>query len=115
MKCAMNVKTLKVNKIFVILNSARENEIYRSLTRAARKNGHFKVYNKENIPRRWHANNTRRLGPIIAIADIGYGFQDLFGAAEYYKKAWNIPSESLSIIFIHLTILVNIQSKFKFI
>lgn len=71
----------------------KENEIFANLTRAADQNGHFKVYNKENIPGRWHANNTVRLGPIFAVADVEYGFQDLIEAAKYYERAYNISSE----------------------
>lgn len=71
----------------------KENEIFANLTRAADQNGHFKVYNKGNIPARWHANNTDRLGPIFAVADVEYGFQDLIEAAKYYERAYNISSE----------------------
>ncbi|XP_055326227.1 bis(5'-adenosyl)-triphosphatase enpp4-like [Sitodiplosis mosellana] len=55
-----------------------EQEIFTDLTKAAQQNGHFKVYNQENLPTRWHANNARRMGPIIAVADINYGFHDLY-------------------------------------
>lgn len=37
----------------------------------------------------------RRIGPIVAVADIGYGFQDLMDMAKYYHKKYNIPSEYL--------------------
>lgn len=45
------------------------------------------------MPDRWHANNRRRLGPIIAIADVGYGFQDMMDSAKDYEKKYKIPSE----------------------
>lgn len=64
-----------------------------NLTEAANRNGHFKIYHKDNIPARWHANNPNRMGPIIAVADIEYAFQDLFEAAKYYERAYNISSE----------------------
>lgn len=68
-------------------------EIFTNLTNAAHKNAHFKVYNSENIPERWHVNNTRRMGPIIAVADINYAFHDMIAAAQLYEKKFNIPCE----------------------
>lgn len=68
-------------------------EIFASLTKASEENGHFKVYNQKNMPERWHVNNQVRFGPIVAVADIGYGFQDLMNWAIDYKERFNIPSE----------------------
>lgn len=70
--------------------SAKESEIFANLTKAADKNGHFKVYNHKNIPARWHANNANRMGPILAVADVGYGFQDMIDTAKYFEKRFNI-------------------------
>lgn len=70
-----------------------ENDIYNNLTKAAKTNGHFKVYHRENIPKRWNVNNERRMGPIFAVADIKYAFQDMFDTAEFYRKKFNIPSK----------------------
>lgn len=67
-----------------------------NLTRAAKANGHFKVYNKNNIPARWHASNDYRLGPILAVADVGFGFQDLMATAKSYEKKYNIKSEIIA-------------------
>lgn len=75
------------------LHSAKEDEIYVNLTKAAQQNGHFKVYSKYNLPSRWHANNTQRLGPIIAVADSGFAFQDLWEEAKTRKEKYNISSE----------------------
>ncbi|XP_031625251.1 ectonucleotide pyrophosphatase/phosphodiesterase family member 5-like [Contarinia nasturtii] len=69
---------------------SKEGEIYDKLTKAAEINGHFKVYTPKNIPLRWHANNTRRMGPILAVASHGYGFQDLMETAKIYEKKFNI-------------------------
>ena len=68
-----------------------EQEIFVNLTKAAEQNGHFKVYNENNLPDRWHAHNRRRMGPILALADVGYGFQDLFAAAKKYEEEFNVP------------------------
>lgn len=55
------------------------------------------MYNQNNFPSRWHANCTRRLGPILAVADIDYGFQDLMENAKYYAKKYNIPSKQIEL------------------
>lgn len=68
-----------------------ENEIFIKLTKAAENNGNFKMYNQNNLPERWHANN-RRLGPILAVADVEYGFQDLMDEAIKYEKLYNVTS-----------------------
>ena len=73
-------------------NGADEKQILFNLTQAAKANGHFKVYTNENVPKRWKANNPLRLGPVLVVSDIPYGFQDLFEAAEYYAKQFNITS-----------------------
>lgn len=70
-----------------------ENEIFTNFTKAAERNGHFKVYNQNNLPERWHANNERRMGPILAVADIEYGFQDLMDEAIKYKELYNVTSK----------------------
>lgn len=78
-------------------NLAKVDEIFAKLTKAAKENGHFKVYTPKTLPSRWHAKNARRMGPIIALADgnakEGYGFQDLMKAAKDYEKKYNITSE----------------------
>lgn len=68
-------------------------DIFTNLTKAAKENGHFKVYNSENIPERWHINNTRRMGPLLAVADTNYAFHDMIAQAEYYEKQFNVPCE----------------------
>lgn len=93
-KILFTFKFRSQQNFFPIRISAKENEIFANLTKAAQKNGHFKVYNQKTIPARWHAKSPTRLGPIFALADIGYGFQDLFEAAKYYKEKYNITSES---------------------
>lgn len=81
----------KNNSIHFVSIPVVEQEIFVNLTKAAEQNGHFKVYNEHNLPDRWHAHNRRRMGPILALADIGYGFQDLFAAAKKYEEEFNVP------------------------
>lgn len=72
-----------------------EQEIFLNLTHASRENGHFKVYNKKNLPTRWHANNPRRLGPILTVADIKYAFQDMIYTAQSYEQKFNVTSNDI--------------------
>lgn len=65
--------------------------IYQKLLKASETNGHFKVYINSTLPKRWHFNNNYRVGPITVVADLKYGFQDMYKAAQYYKEAYDIP------------------------
>lgn len=64
----------------------------KTLKIAAEKNGHFNVYANDELPIRWHAMNADRMGPITAVADPKYAFQDMFDSAIYYEKTYNISS-----------------------
>lgn len=64
--------------------------IYEKLLNASKELKTFKVYLNRDLPERWHYNNEFRVGPLTVVAEINYGFQDMFDAAEYYKIAYNI-------------------------
>ncbi|XP_031625464.1 ectonucleotide pyrophosphatase/phosphodiesterase family member 5-like isoform X2 [Contarinia nasturtii] len=78
-----------------------ESEIFTNLTRAAEQNGHFNVYNQYDLPARWNANNARRMGPILAVAEVGYAFQDLLIDFKIYEKNLNVPITNQSIYGVH--------------
>ncbi|XP_055523352.1 bis(5'-adenosyl)-triphosphatase enpp4-like [Wyeomyia smithii] len=65
-------------------------DLYRALKNASEQNGHFDVYTLENLPARWHFNNSLRTGPITAVAKLGYGFDDMWRTVEYYRKNFNV-------------------------
>ncbi|XP_062537289.1 bis(5'-adenosyl)-triphosphatase enpp4-like isoform X2 [Armigeres subalbatus] len=65
-------------------------DLYRALKNASEKNGNFDVYTLENLPIRWHFNNSERTGPITAVARLGYGFEDMWETVEYYRKTYNV-------------------------
>lgn len=65
-------------------------QVLRELSEGARQNGHFRVYTAETLPERWNIGNAQRTGPITAVADVKYAFQDMWQLLEYYKKAFNI-------------------------
>ena len=71
-------------------DSAYTEAIYTALATEAKSNGNFKVYYNKEIPERWRFHNKYRVGPITAVADLGYGFHDMFDAAKWYEKAYNI-------------------------
>lgn len=62
------------------------------LKAAAEKNGHFKVYTNEDVEDRWKVKNERRLGPLLAVADPPYCFQDLIDMGAWFSKTRGIPS-----------------------
>ena len=62
-----------------------------SLEVSSRTLGTFKVYLNEELPERWFFNNKYRVGPISVVAEVKYGFQDMYEAAKFYEKAYNIP------------------------
>lgn len=73
--------------------------IYQKLKFAAEKTSTFKVYKKEDIPKKYHYGNNTRIGPIFVIAEVGYAFQNLYDAIEYYKKKFNITGIILYCLF----------------
>ena len=50
----------------------------------------FRVYKREEIPKKYHYGNNTRIGPIFVIAEIGYAFQNLLDTIEYYKRKFNV-------------------------
>lgn len=46
---------------------------------------HFKVYKRGELLPKWHYKNNKRIPAILALADPGYGFDDLYNAAIEYN------------------------------
>lgn len=65
--------------------------IYKKLLNASKILKTFNVYLNEDLPERWHFNNKDRVGPITVLANLGYGFHDMYEAAKWYEQAYNIP------------------------
>jgi ectonucleotide pyrophosphatase/phosphodiesterase family member 5 len=82
-------------------NLTETQKIYEKLMKEAEKTGKFKVYLDSTLPKRWHFNNKIRTGPITAVADLGYGFQDMFQAADYYERAYKIPKTNTTRYGVH--------------
>ncbi|KAG8233881.1 hypothetical protein J437_LFUL013226 [Ladona fulva] len=61
-----------------------EDIVFRQLNASASRQP-FKVYQKRDIPERWHIARSRRAPPILALADEGYVFQDFLKKIYYYS------------------------------
>lgn len=82
--------------------------VYEKLLAEATARKTFKVYINTTLPERWHFHNKYRVGPITAVAELGYGFQDMFDSAAWYSKAYGIPVlRSCRLIFSFPSILVD--------
>lgn len=87
----------------VIPNEFHEKRVYDKLLSAAeRPNSHFRIYTNKDVKKRWKVNNERRLGPILAVADPPYAFQDLTKLARWFEKTRNIPGMDNSFLFVFL-------------
>lgn len=69
----------------VICSNERHNEACQNLTIAAEKYGNFKAYTNEQLLERWRIRNEQRFGPCSVVAEPGYGFQDMFEYAIWFK------------------------------
>ncbi|XP_034173921.2 bis(5'-adenosyl)-triphosphatase enpp4 isoform X1 [Osmia lignaria lignaria] len=76
--------------LHIFPNPGKEDIIYQSLKQAATKTMTFRVYKREEIPKKYHYGNNTRVGSIFVIAEVGYAFQNLLDTIEYYKKKFNI-------------------------
>ena len=71
-------------------NMSKTDEIYNKLKAEAKLTGNFRVYTESTLQERWHFRNKVRTGPITVVADLGFGFQDMFQLAEWYRKYYNV-------------------------
>lgn len=64
-----------------------EQEVFRNLSAAAAApHSHFKVYNDKNVLDRWRIRNKRRFGPILAVAEPTYAFQDMTSLITFLRE-----------------------------
>lgn len=82
----------------IVPNVGKDVQVLADIQAAAKKSGHFKVYTPDTLPVRWHAHNPSRLGPIIAVANIKYGFQDIYQWLNYYVRDFNISCKCIYFI-----------------
>lgn len=72
------------------MSAGFEDDVYTRLKKVAATNKNFKIYKKADLLDRWHYKNNPRIPPILAVAEPGYGFQDMTASAEYYVKKYHI-------------------------
>ncbi|KAF5297357.1 hypothetical protein FQR65_LT01287 [Abscondita terminalis] len=87
--------------LHIIPNDGLEDEVYQQLKNASDDNGHFTVYKKNDIPSRWRFKNNPRVGPVYAVAEEGYGFQDMFQLAKYYSDKFGFKVTNTTEFGIH--------------
>jgi hypothetical protein len=79
---------INFNKKYLLI-SASENDVYKKLKDHANEVHTYKVYMKADIPENFHYRNCERTPPILAVAEPGHAFQDLYKKIEYYEKTFN--------------------------
>nr|CAH7712172.1 unnamed protein product [Callosobruchus chinensis] len=82
-------------------HKGHEEEIYTALKDASIKNGHFKVYKKQDFPKQWHYKNNLRSPPILVMADVGWGLDDMIEASQKYAKLFNFTLTNSSEFGVH--------------
>lgn len=79
----------------------KEGEVYEKLKKAADDAMTFKVYKREEIPKKYNYGNNTRVGPIFVIAEVGYAFHNLLNTIEFYKQKFNVTVNSDSEFGLH--------------
>ncbi|KAJ9598241.1 hypothetical protein L9F63_011062 [Diploptera punctata] len=83
------VDTSPILQIYPI--KGKENTVYNAL-KTASQTANFSIYRRNEMPQRWHYAQSNRAPPILAVANVGYAFNDLI---EWYQdvvvKKINIP------------------------
>nr|CAD7429923.1 unnamed protein product [Timema monikensis] len=96
-------KAVSLIRILVCRNSAslgKENTVYQTL-KTSSKNRHYKIYRKAELPERWHYKNNLRTPPLLAVADEGYGFHDMYAAEQYFASEWHITMSPKMVFGLH--------------
>ncbi|KAJ8924970.1 hypothetical protein NQ315_001135 [Exocentrus adspersus] len=87
--------------IQIVPHEGYEEQIYSSLKTASVTNGHFKVYKKQDFPKRWYYKKNPRSPPILVMADVGYALDDLIIAAPKYAEHFNFTLTNSSEFGVH--------------
>ena len=58
--------------------------------KTASQTANFSIYQPSELPQRWHYGQSSRTPPLLAVADIGYAFQDLIEwSQEWLQQKFN--------------------------
>lgn len=75
--------------------------VYSRLVDGAKRNGHFTVYKKEEIPDKYHFGKNPRIAPIFIVADTRYAFNDMYEKIEHYEETYNFTSNNQTEFGVH--------------
>ncbi|XP_069680356.1 ectonucleotide pyrophosphatase/phosphodiesterase family member 5-like [Periplaneta americana] len=79
----------------------KESVVYNAL-KTASQTANFSVYQSSELPARWHYAQSARTPPILAVADIGYAFQDLIEwYQDWYQRKFHITLSPTSTLGLH--------------
>nr|XP_018905818.1 PREDICTED: bis(5'-adenosyl)-triphosphatase enpp4-like [Bemisia tabaci] len=92
---------VQITAINTTQKSSLINKTYADLKSGEKRNGHFRIFLREEIPDTYHYKHNARVSDMLAVADLGYGFQDLMKAIEYYSKTEKITMTPKSELGIH--------------
>ena len=53
----------------------------------------FSVFKKSDVPGFWNYQNNRRIMPLIAVADLGYAFDDFYKKIDWFNSHYNLTGE----------------------
>ncbi|XP_018564085.1 bis(5'-adenosyl)-triphosphatase enpp4 isoform X2 [Anoplophora glabripennis] len=87
--------------IQIIPHEGYEEQIYNSLKTGSVANGHFRVYKKEEFPKRWNYKDNPRSPPILVMADVGYALDDLIITAPKYAEHYHFKLTNSSEFGVH--------------
>jgi len=63
--------------------------VYNAL-KSASQTANFSIYQPSELPQRWHYGQSLRTPPLLAVANIGYAFQDLIEwSQEWLQQKFN--------------------------
>jgi hypothetical protein len=72
--------------------------VYSALKNASQ-TANFSVYRPSELPQRWHYGQSPRTPPLLAVANIGYAFQDLIEwNQEWFLQKFNTTCKNMQTV-----------------
>lgn len=82
-------------------SKGKETVVYNALKTASQA-ANFSIYRSSELPQRWHYGHSPRTPPLLAVADIGYAFQDLIEwYEEWFQQKFNRTLTSTATLGLH--------------
>lgn len=61
-----------------------------NLTKMAKVMKNFNAYTNSELPPNWRVNNEQRFGPCTVVAELGWGFQDMYDYIKWFNEKFDI-------------------------